>query len=357
MCILRILAAISYFYNLYVHTFVRNLITEWRRLELPTSDANVVVAVSGGADSVSLLLALQDLKERGKLNLRIVAAHFNHRLRGSESDADEQFVRQLTTKLRVELAVGAADISTDGNLEQNARLARYDFLCRTADNVDAFGVATGHTINDQAETFLMNLVRGSGPDGLRGMKPVRPLAAERESRACGQDVNDGPLLFPTGPILIRPLLTWAKRIHTEGFCRDLGVEYRYDTMNEDTAFKRVRIRKVLLPLLEDLNPNIVETLANTASLMQISPDPNGITTDELSLAELKALSQADLYDTVRSWLRHHRGDTRSIGLKHIQAIERLALSAKSGRVAELPGGASVVRSGGKLVFRDKKVDK
>jgi tRNA(Ile)-lysidine synthase len=344
-----------------VDKFVRNLITEWRRLELPTADGTVVVAVSGGADSVSLLLGLHDLKQRGKLDLRLVAAHFNHRLRGDESDADEDYVRSLTTKLKIELAIGTADISKDGNLEQNARLARYDFLCRTADNVDAFAVATGHTINDQAETFLMNLVRGSGPDGLRGMKPVRPLAAERESRACGQDVNDAPMLFPTSPLLVRPLLTCAKRLDTEGFCRDLGVEYRYDTMNEDTAFKRVRIRKILLPLLEDLNPNIVETLANTASLMQNAISVDGADgadgfEDELSLDELRTLSQNDLYETIRGWLREKRGNTRSLSLKHIQAVERLAFSTKSGRVAELPGGAAVIRSGGKLVYRDKKVE-
>jgi tRNA(Ile)-lysidine synthase len=341
-----------------VHKFVRNLITEWRRLDLPMSNGTLVVAVSGGADSVSLLLGLHDLKARRKLDLRIVAAHFNHRLRGAESDADEQFVRELTTKLKTELAVGSADISTLGNLEQNARHARYDFLCGVAQNVDAFAVSTGHTINDQAETFLMNLVRGSGPDGLRGMKPVRPLAAEREARACGEDVNHEPLLFPSSPLLIRPLLTWAKRIHTEGFCRDLGVEYRYDTMNEDTAFRRVQIRKVLLPLLEDLNPNIIETLANTASLMQDRTDGRSDADigDELRLADLRSLHQADVYGTIRSWLRHHRGNSRAIGLKHIQSVERLALSEKSGRVAELPGGATVLRSGGKLVYRDKRVE-
>jgi tRNA(Ile)-lysidine synthase len=340
-----------------VHKFVRNLITEWRRLELPIT-GTVIVAVSGGADSVSLLLALHNLKNRGKLGLRVVAAHFNHRLRGDASDADEEFVRELTTNLKVELAVGSADIQLDGNLEQNARLARYDFLCRTADNVDGFAVATGHTINDQAETFLMNLVRGSGPDGLSAMNPVRPLAAERESRACGENVNDEPLLFPTGPVLVRPLLTWAKRLDTEGFCRDLGIEYRYDTMNEDTTFKRVRIRKILLPLLEDFNPKIVETLANTASLMRRAASPNGAgeSAADLSLAELKGLPKDDVSDTIRGWLRARRGGTRSLSLKHIQAVERLAFSTKSGRVAELPGGASVVRSGGKLIYKENKIE-
>src|SRR5205085_3745683 len=134
-------------------------------------------------------------------------------------------------------------------------------------------------------------------------------------------------------------------IHTEGFCRDVGVEYRYDTMNEDTAFRRVRIRKVLLPLLEDLNPNIVETLANTAALMPTRPPDNGTAApgDGLSIAELKQLPQADIYGEIRTWLARHRGGTRALGLKHIQAVERLAFSTKSGRVAQLPGGASVLR--------------
>jgi tRNA(Ile)-lysidine synthase len=345
-------------YNLLVHKFVRNLITEWRRLELPISEGTVVVAVSGGADSVSLLLGLDELKTRGKLDLRIVAAHFNHRLRGAQSDADEEFVRGLTTKLKTELAVGAADISTEGNLEQNARHARYDFLCKISQQTGALAVATGHTINDQAETFLMNLVRGSGPDGLRGMKPVRPLEAEREFRRCGEDVGDAPTLFPTSPLLVRPLLTWAKRIHTEGFCRDQAVEYRYDTMNEDTAFRRVRIRKILLPLLEDMNPNIVETLANTAGLMPSTSKGNGVAASGggLKIADLKQLPEDDIYGHIRSWLADHRGGTRALGLKHIQAVERLALSTKSGRVAQLPGGASVLRSGGRLIYRDKRVE-
>ena len=190
------------------------------------------------------------------------------------------------------------------------------------------------------------------------MKPVRPLEAERESRRCGEDVDDTPTLFPTSPLLVRPLLTWAKRLDTEGFCREMSVDYRYDTMNEDTAFRRVRIRKVLLPLLEDLNPNIVETLANTASLMESRSIANGAEAlgDGLLISDLKQLSQADVYGQIRSWLAEHRGGTRSLGLKHIQAVERLAFSTKSGRVAELPGGATVIRSGGRLVYRDKKVE-
>ena len=170
-----------------MHSFVRNLITEWRRLKLPTSDT-VVIGVSGGADSVSLLLAMDELRELKKLDLRLVAAHFNHHLRDGESDADEEFVRQVTSERKIEFAVGHAESGhnlTGGDIEQKARVARYAFLSETAERVDAFAVLTGHTMNDQAETFLINLLRGSGPQGLCGMKPVRALDEEHLEEAKG----------------------------------------------------------------------------------------------------------------------------------------------------------------------------
>lgn len=326
-----------------MHTFVRQLITEWRRLRLPVEDATVVVGVSGGTDSCSLLLALHDLKQRKKLDLRIVAAHFNHKLRAEESDADEEFVKQLCTKLRVELTVGQAKLAKDGNLEQNARDARYAFFTETARRLDASAVVTGHTMNDQAETLLMNLIRGSGPQGLRGMNATRQLGADSKA------------------MLARPLLSWARRRNTEGFCHDVGVECRYDTMNDDTAFRRVRIRKILLPLLEDMNPNIIETLANTAFLLQAASSPVSVelpkTADtDPQIKDLRQLSQAELYEWIRTWLSKKRGNTRQLQLKHIQSVERLILSRKSGRVAELPGGASVLRSGGRLVYEENQVE-
>jgi tRNA(Ile)-lysidine synthase len=348
-------------YNRGVHSFARNLITEWRRLEMPVSDATVVIGVSGGADSVSLLLAMHELRELKKLTLRLVAAHFNHRLRDGESDADEQFVRELTVERKIEFAVGQAEPMETADLEQKARVARYAFLSKTAESVNAFAVLTGHTVNDQAETFLINLLRGSGPTGLCGMKPVRPIddRPPMQPDGCEPDVaHVEPKLFPESPLLVRPLVTWAKRIHTEGYCHDRQIQYRYDTMNEDTAFKRVRIRKILLPLLEDFNPNIIDTLARTASLMQRVPANPGTLADEddLSIAELRVMPSEALYDKLRSWLGQKRGDTRSLSLKHIQAIERLVKSEKSGRLAELPGKAVVVRSAGRLTYRENSVD-
>ncbi len=360
-----------------MHSFIRDLITEWRRLKLPLS-GTVVIGVSGGADSVSLLLAIHELKELKKLDLRIVAAHYNHRLRDGESDGDEDFVRTLTADRKIEFAVGqatATDDITGNDIEQKARIARYAFLSKTAENVGAFAVLTGHTMNDQAETFLINLLRGSGPTGLCGMKPVRPMEQEKRRRAeeaikseCEANAEQQPTIAEDGDspflpfsdsslLLVRPLLTWAKRIHTEGYCRDKGVEYRYDTMNEDTAYRRVRIRKILLPLLEDFNPNIIETLARTASLMQQVPNPNPPgDEDTLEIAALRAMSPEAAKTRLRQWLEQKRGSTRSLSMKHLDAIERLVRSEKSGRIAELPGKAAVVRSQGRLTYRENNVD-
>jgi len=164
-------------------------------------------------------------------------------------------------------------------------------------------------------------------------------------------------------LLIRPLLTWARRHETEGFCREREVDYRYDSMNEDLTFTRVRIRKLLLPMLAEFNPKIIETLANTARLMaeageqETSEPTNDAPAETLKLALLRAMPQPDLYSAIRKWLAKKRGNTRGLSLKHIQAVERLVLSRKSGRMVELPGGRSVVRSGGRLVYTDLKVEK
>ena len=339
-----------------MHTFVRNLITEWRRLELPVENATVVIGVSGGADSVSLLLAMRELVQTQKLDLRLVAAHFNHGLRAFESNADERFVKMLTAELKIESASEHSKSLATGNLEQNARRARYQFLSRVADGIGAFAILTGHTINDQAETFLMNLIRGSGRDGLCGMRAVRPL--EEEKRGGGEkDTTPFPLFSSSPTLLVRPLLSWAKRQDTEQFCLDNGIEFRYDTMNDDTAFRRVQIRKILLPILEDMNPKIVETLANTATLMQNLETPGNrlALTDVLILGDLKMLSKSELNDAIRSWLRDRRGNTRRLQLKHVEAVERLIFSEKSGRIVELPGG-KIVKSDGKIRYEQNKVE-
>ncbi len=359
-----------------MHTFSRNLLTEWRKLKLPFADKTFVVAISGGADSVSLLLGLNDLQKLKKLNVRFVAAHFNHDLRGEESDADAEFVRSLTVKLDFELALKKEKIAGAGNLEQNARNARYDFLYETAENVHADGILTAHTLNDQAETFLHNLMRGSGLQGLGGMKPVQVHG----SRQKNQDSDEQSKIqnLKSEIALIRPLLNWATRDDTENFCHLNEVEFRHDSMNEDLKFNRVRIRKILIPMLQDFNPKIIETLAQTASLlreenefldaeMQKVGDENQNsaekTTEEkrrtkdknsLPLKDLRNLFPSMRRRILRDWLKDRRGDLRSLDAKHLAAIENLIFSRKSGRTVELPNGEILLKNNGYLTFMKNK---
>ena len=351
-----------------MHKFVRNLITEWRRLGLPVSDVTVVLGISGGADSVSLLLALSELVRSKKLNLRLVAAHFNHNLRPNDANKDEEFVKTLTAANEIELAVGHGDVPREGNLEQNARAARYGFLRRTAENLRAHSILTAHTQNDQAETFLINLIRGSGLAGLSAMKPLRGMVDRPRDGWNDQLASELNSYLPFGRpsiLLARPLLNWAKRRDTENYCREQQIAFRYDTMNDDLAFSRVRVRKILIPLLEEFNPRIIDTLCQTARLIQLENSADGGPRDDasprsldaLDVQTLKQLETGQLYRTIRVWLEQKRGDLRQLDLKHIEAIERLVKTRKSGKVVELPGGEAVFKQDGRLVFGKLKVEK
>jgi len=342
-----------------VQKFVRQLITEWRRLELSAVGV-VVIGVSGGADSSALLAALAELNGRKKLDVEIVAAHFNHKLRAAESDADEAFVRDLADRLGAKFVRGQGKLTGKSDLEQQARNARYAFLAGVAEKEKAPLVLTAHTVNDQAETFLLNLIRGSGPDGLSAMPAIRPISNENATHSALRAPHSGVLLA-------RPLLRWAMRADTEAFCNENGIKYHRDRMNDEPRFTRVRVRKEILPKLAELNPKIVETLARTARLLSEpgatatgSPDdrPSGFSApaptvqdnSELTIKTLRALERPDLYRTLREWLRYRRGDLRGITLKHVVAIETLIHSKKSGRTAELPRSGRVVKKGGQIRF-------
>jgi tRNA(Ile)-lysidine synthase len=329
-----------------MHKFVRNLITEWRRLGLPFKDAAVIVAVSGGSDSTALLLALADLRKRKKLDLDIITAHFNHKLRGKESKRDKRFVRDLAETLGFEFVSESGLLEGKSNLEQRARDERYAFLLKIAKKKKAHIVLTAHTMDDQAETVLMNLIRGSGVDGLSGMKAVRELGNRGAEETGKSEIQ-----------LVRPLLSWARRIDTEEFCSERDVKPRHDAMNDDLRFTRVRIRKTILPLLAEINPKIVESLARTGELLgqervQIEPNNN----ETMSISDLEKYGNTELNSHIRMWIRQNRGTLRGLELKHIEAVGRLIKSRKSGRVVELPGGDQAVKSGGRLAFRHIKLE-
>src|SRR5690242_14200760 len=218
-----------------------------QRHALWSPSARLVVAVSGGADSLCLLGALLALRERGHRLApgEIVVAHFDHGLRGDESREDANFVRQLATELGILCVTGHPDASYSTDLrvsiEDWARRARYAFLRRVAAEHEAERIVTGHTRDDQAETILLHWLRGSGLAGLRGMAPLRGDIA-------------------------RPLLD-VTHAQTVAYCAAMGWQPREDSSNADPRFLRNRIRHELLPLLATYNPGIRDLLVRNGELL------------------------------------------------------------------------------------------
>ncbi|HEY0171360.1 MAG TPA: tRNA lysidine(34) synthetase TilS, partial [Pyrinomonadaceae bacterium] len=242
--------------------FARRLLREWRRTGWPLRGEAALVAVSGGADSAALLLALSELSGAGALGVRLTAAHLDHGLRGESAREDARWVEELARTLGVGCVVGRAQVAlmasaARDNLEQAARRARYEFLGSAAREAGARSVLVAHTLDDQAETVLLRLLRGSGAEGLAGMAAERVLDEPRGDGAAGGEV-----------LLRRPLLSWARRADTEGYCRERGVEPRADEMNDDETYARVRVRRRLLPLLQTFNPRAAEALARAAGLLR-----------------------------------------------------------------------------------------
>ena len=210
----------------------------------------VLVAVSGGPDSTALLLLLANLREA--LGLQLAVAHFDHQLRRPEEGAaDAAYVRHLVEALGLTVTYGKGDVrkyarSQGISLEEAGRQLRYAFLAQEARRLVAGVVAVGHTASDQAETVLLHVIRGSGLDGLVGMRP-------RGAWPLGQ-----------GPALARPLLeVW--RAETERYCQELGLRPRQDPTNLLLEATRNRVRHQLLPLLRELNPAVEESLLRLAT--------------------------------------------------------------------------------------------
>jgi len=223
-------------------------------------------------------------------------------------------------------------------------------------------VLTAHTLDDQAETIMLRLLRGSAAEGLSGMRDVR-------------------LLGPASEIhLARPLLSWARRADTVSYCGLRQVEFRVDEMNENENFARVKVRKQLLPLMQTFNNRIVEALARTASLLRedaatLSAEANELLklaqvqqhdkkgeTNVLSLNVdvLSGASPAVRRRALRLWISQARGSLRRLEMTHLMAVERLMEGGRGGRIAELPDGAKVVRKRGRLELhagRRKTVEK
>lgn len=287
----------------------------------------VAVAVSGGADSVALLELLLRLRDR--LGITLAVAHFNHRLRGEESDQDQRFVTALAARNGLPSFTEAAGDAPPGgaNIESVAREQRYAFFRRLVAGGCATKVATAHTLDDQAETVLGRLLRGSGTPGLAGIYPVwentviRPLLAERRAE----------------------VRAWASR---------QGLQWREDLSNLQLQFLRNRLRHQVLPMLErDFNPRLAAVLSETAELARAEEQfwqarvaalaDQLLQTSgagwKLALADFVQLSEAEQRRLLREALRRARGHLRQIEFSHIEEARHLALASQSGREVMLPG--------------------
>lgn len=312
----------------------------------------LVIAVSGGPDSTALLLGLEALQSEGAPPL--IVAHFNHRLRGRASDGDARFVADLCASRGVECVSGTGDTPSytrESGLspEAAARRLRYNFLAHVAHDREAQGVATGHTMDDQAETVLLNAVRGSGLRGVRGMRP----------RSQREPPEDGvpPLQ------LLRPMLR-IRRVQTTRFCHECEVRPRADASNEDVQTPRNRLRQRVLPQLEVINPEAVRSLARLAELAALDIDvvdnqvtrlwaaistetgDGALALDRTPLAELDPALTRQL---LRAAFVAAAGVPDGITRVHIEQMAELALG-RAGTRLDLPGGVRMEVERSRVLF-------
>jgi tRNA(Ile)-lysidine synthase len=303
--------------------------------------SRVLAAVSGGPDSVALLRLLSLLSAECRFTLAGVA-HLNHGLRGEESEADEAFCQELAAEHKLAIEIGRRDVARQArdehvSIEVAARRARYDFFAGVAERLKIDRIATGHTRDDQAETFLLRVLRGAGATGLAGIRPRR------------------------GPV-IRPLLE-IRRDELLAFLASLGQPFRTDSSNRDHRIPRNWVRHRLVPLLaEHLNGDIVEVLAREATVLrdeavfldrlaneaaarlETALPERGVRLDAAALTELPpALARR----VVRQALARTE-DARFHGFDHVEQVLALARPVGESSAADLPGvrvernGASVV---------------
>ncbi len=283
----------------------------------------ILIALSGGADSVALTRALHRLDSAG---YAFAVAHLNHRLRGAESDRDERFVRELCDRLQIELFVEFTEaLAGSSNLEERARHLRYEFFDRVADRISARYIALAHHADDQAETVMMRLLRGSGAAGLAAMAPIGP----------GR--------------IVRPLLR-LRRDEILAYLRAIGAEYVSDSTNLVPAILRNRVRHELLPMLERAYaPRLRGRLTELAIEMRSLDDyianearrelNRRLRSDRrFDLAGFAELYPALANAVLREWLRTQTGDLRRVYRTEIERMRQLCTLATPGTIAELSRG-------------------
>ncbi len=290
-----------------------------RQYDLLQRGDTVICGVSGGADSVALLLALYLLKD--KLHITLEAAHYNHGLRGSESDEDQSFVMNLCRQYTIPLHIGQGHVTPGKKgLEAAAREARYAFFAGLSGKI-----ATAHTADDNAETVLMHLIRGTGLKGLGGISPGRGN-------------------------IIRPMLS-VTRQEVLAFLQEYSLSYRDDSSNGSDSFLRNRLRHRVMPLLRQENPQLAENMSATA--LRLRQDSEIL--EKLTVGDLPTVSQLrDMAPALRTRclaLFLEQCGVKEPEAEHIMLAEKLVFSPKPSAKANFPRGIIIGRNYDRLELR------
>jgi tRNA(Ile)-lysidine synthase len=323
-----------------------------RKHKLLSPGDRVGVAVSGGADSVALLRLTLDFRK--ELGIVLSVVHFNHKLRGADSDRDEHFVSALAKQHELQFFCDTGNVAGHGvahhlSTEAAGRALRYQYFRRLLAEANLNRIATAHTLDDQAETLLMRLVRGAGTRGLAGIYPQLSVSGSEHS----EEHQLG------NPAIVRPLLS-TKRKELEAYLEAIGQTWREDQSNRDLRHARNRVRREILPGLErDFNRSVREVLAETAEIARAEEDYWEKETRRLLGQAWKAKSNRKegtikltaLADQPLALQRRLvRAAAESLGLRlefrHVEEV--LGLAAK--QTAVLPEGWTISRQGNELQF-------
>jgi tRNA(Ile)-lysidine synthase len=333
----------SGFIESHVHRFIKEY-------GLVSGGEKVLVAVSGGPDSVCMLKVLNSLRDMLKIQLHV--AHLDHCLRGGESDADAKYVTEMTAALGIPCSVEKRDVNAwhkqnKTSLEEAAREVRYRFLDEVARQVGAVRVAVGHTRDDLVETTLMHYLRGAGLQGLRGLRAAAPMPYGSKE---------------DGIHVVRPLLKTSRQ-ETAAYCQSYDLKPCCDPTNSDIKFLRNRIRLELIPLLRQYNPEIDDALVRLADLAgedadfideKASAACSTVASREgcltcLDSGKLRGLPLALQRRVFRIVLEQSYGSLRDIESAHVEALVSLLFS-NTGKRVHLPGGIMATNERNRMVI-------
>ena len=328
------------------NNLIERVLKTVRNYSMLEAGDSVLAAVSGGPDSVFLLLALNSLKRKFRL-ADIIVCNIDHGLRGDESKEDSIFVKELARKLGLKFFHKTINLSSAGSkklsTEERAREARYKFFKETAASAGVRIIATGHTLDDQAETVLMRIIKGSSLKGVVGIAPVR---------------EEGDLRF------IRPMIELDKG-EIVRYLDANNTPYRIDRTNLEPIYFRNIVRRQIIPFLEKYNPRFKRALFSLAEHLRedfefienekkrVGQDvnPSGSRRAEVALKDIVVQPRAIQKEILRDLLESAGGEVKKLSFRHWKEMERLLRSKGKGISVDLPGGIRVTKGEKLLTFR------